>query len=220
MLDWQRIDAVIFDMDGTLVDSMYYWHHLPAQWFERRSIAVPEDLDERLGSADLMQAARLFATEFAPDEQPEAIFEELQQKIDYHYAHDIPLMPGTREFLEQLRQLGKKLCIATMTDRPQVETVLRTHQLKGCFDFLLTTPEVGCGKERPEIFLQACRQFGAEPARVAVFEDSRVAGKTALGLGMPVVILKAAGLDYQELEQLAAEKQGELWFIKNYYELL
>lgn len=220
MLDWQNIDAVIFDMDGTLVDSMYYWHTLPAQWFERRGLAVPPDLDERLGSSDLMQAAEFFSAEFAPQEPPQAIFAELQQKIDYHYAHDIPLLPGVREFLAKLRQMQKKLCIATMTDRPQVETVLRTHDLTACFDFLLTTPEVGRGKDCPDIFRQACQRFGAEPARVAVFEDSRTAGRTALLLGMPLVMLECPGFDYSELQRLAAEGRGELCFLRDYRSLL
>lgn len=219
MLNWANIDAVIFDMDGTLVDSMYYWRRLPEKWFQERGLTVPDDLEQLLEAADLWQAAEFFAKNFSPQEPTEQIFSTLQQQMDEHYARDIPLLPGVYDLLLALKQADKKMCIATMTDRPQVQTMLRAHRLENIFDFLLTTPEVGCGKNQPEIFLQACRRFQLPPGRVAVFEDSRTAAKTVLRLGMPLVFLPTPGYDTEELQALAAEFNAGLTLLHNYAEI-
>lgn len=219
MLNWQNIDAVIFDMDGTLVDSMQYWQDLPLNMFKTHGIPLPDNLDELLATADLWQAAQVFAQQFIPKLTTKHIFDQLQQEMDEHYAQDIPLLPGVRQMLQALQQSGKKMCIATMTDRPQVETMLRTQQLENVFDFLLTTPEVGCGKNRPDIFLQACQRFGLPQQRVAVFEDSRTAAKTVLQLGMPLVFIYNEKSPIDELQSLAAENQASLTLIKSYAEL-
>lgn len=219
MLDWANIDAVIFDMDGTLVDSMYYWHRLPENWFHERGLTIPDDLEQLLEAADLWQAAEVFSKKFAPQEPTEQIFTVLQQQMDEHYAKDIPLLPGVRSLLLALQQAGKKMCIATMTDRPQVQTMLHAHQLENIFDFLLTTPEVGLGKNQPDIFLQACQRFGVPPARVAVFEDSRTAAKTVLKLGMPLVFLPAPDYDTTELQALAEQSGASLTLLSTYAEI-
>lgn len=219
MLNWANIDAVIFDMDGTLVDSMFYWRKLPENWFQQHGLATPDDLDQLLATSDLWQAAEVFSQKFAPDEPTEQIFSLLQQQMDKHYANDIPLLPGVRNLLLALRQAGKKMCIATMTDRPQVETMLHAHQLENIFDFLLTTPEVGAGKNQPDIFRQACRLFAAPPNRVAVFEDSQTAAKTVLRLGMPLVFLPTTGFDSAELQALASEYHASLTLLPSYADL-
>lgn len=198
-LDWRQTDAVIFDMDGTLVDSMQYWIALPVEWFESRGLAVPGDLAAQLGMMHLRQAATYFVQQYSPQEDSEDTYQELLTRMDKHYAEDIPLLSGVREFLAALRAAGKRTCIATMTDRSQVEIMLRTHGLGEYFDFITTTPEVGKGKDCPDIYLQAAEKFGLPPERVAVFEDSRVAAATALAAGFGVVVMRKEGMDYSAL---------------------
>lgn len=201
-LDWQQTDAVIFDMDGTLVDSMYYWTILPEAWFRMRGLAVPDDLESQLGMMHLRQAATYFVEKYSPGESPEQSYQELLRQMDRHYAEDIPMIAGARDFLAALKAAGKRACIATMTDRSQVEIVLRTHGLAEYVDFVITTPEVGKGKDCPDIYLQAAEKFGLEPDRVAVFEDSRVAAATALAAGFAVVVMQNDSLDYSALDGL------------------
>lgn len=201
-LDWRQTDAVIFDMDGTLVDSMHYWRTLPEDWFKARALAVPDDLEEQLGMMHLRQAATYFVEKYSPDESAEDSYKELLRQMDKHYAEDIPLLGGAREFMAALKAAGKRICIATMTDRSQVEIVLQTHNLAEYVDFVITTPEVGKGKDCPDIYLQAAEKLGAGPDRVVVFEDSRVAAATALAAGFAVVVMQSDGPDYSALEGL------------------
>lgn len=202
-IDWQEIDAVIFDMDGTLVDSMHYWQTLPQTWFNERNLPLPEDLAEQLGMMHLRQAATHFVHRYSPHESPDASYQELLHRMDKHYAEDIDLLPGASDFLAHLKSSGKPACIATMTDRSQVEIVLRRHNIAEYFDFITTTPEVGKGKDCPDIYLQAAARWGIPPARVAVFEDSRVAAATAIKAGFPVIVVdrrnRGENVDYSAL---------------------
>lgn len=220
-VDWAAIDAVIFDMDGTLVDSMLYWEHLTDAWFNRQGMQVPGILVNELATADLSEAAALLAKKYAREQTTAAaVFAELQAKMDAHYAQDIPLLPGRRELLAALAVAGVPACIATMTDRPQVQTVLKTHGIAQYFKFALTTPEVGCGKTQPDIFLQAAARFGSKPGRTLVVEDSRTAIKTAIKAGFAVLVVPQIGVDYAEIERLAAQNAASLWYADDFLRLL
>lgn len=219
--NWAAIDAVIFDMDGTLVDSMYYWAHLTDEWFGRQGMSVPGILVNELATADLSEAAELLASKYAREQtDKETVFAELQAKIDGHYAKDIDLLPGRQELLAALAVAGKPACIATMTDRPQVETVLERHKIGEFFRFALTTPEVGHGKTEPHIFLQAAERLGSKPERTLVVEDSRTAIKTALKAGFPVLVVPVDGADYAEIDTLAGEIGGKIWYADDFLRLL
>jgi HAD superfamily hydrolase (TIGR01509 family) len=222
-------DGFIFDLDGTLVDSMYYWMVLPENWLRARGIPVPKNLEEQMGACDMWQASVFFAEKYAPSERAEDIFDELLHVMDKHYAEDIPLMPGAGDFLRALKAAGKQVCLATMTDRPLVETVLRANNVADCVDFILTTPEVGVGKDKPDIYRQAAERFGLPKERSVVLEDSRMGAKTALRDGFPVVVVRTKAEDYADIEaervcryeyadvdEVARETQGKLTYIDDY----
>jgi HAD superfamily hydrolase (TIGR01509 family) len=222
-------DGFIFDLDGTLVDSMYYWVVLPENWLRERGIPVPKDLEEQMGMCDMWQASVFFAEKFAPRERAEDIFEDLLHVMDKHYAEDIPLMPGADDFLRALKAAGKQVCLATMTDRPLVETVLRANGIADCVDFILTTPEVGVGKDKPDIYRLAAERFGLPKERSVVLEDSHTGAKTALRDGFPVVVMRTKKVcyadveaerecryEYTDIDEVALETQGKMTYIDDY----
>ncbi len=178
----------IFDMDGTLVDSLPVWEHLAAEYLESKGVSpVPSHILEAIETMTLSQSARLFQVEFSLAGDPEA---EMTALLEGHYRRDIPLLPGVRAHLEELRRRGVRMCVASTTARPLMECCLARLDILACFDFLLSCEEVGAGKDSPSIYLEAARRLGAVPGEIAVYEDAAYAMETARAAGFDVVNLK------------------------------
>lgn len=198
----------IFDMDGTLVDSMGYWRNMEREFLTGRGIT--ENLDEILEATKPMtleESSAYFSRHCGIDCSPEQLVEEVQAIMAEHYRSDVQVKPGVRAYLENLRQRGVPMCVASATAKPLVELCLETLGLSGCFQFILSCVEVGAGKNQPDVFLEAARLLGAEPADCAVFEDAIYAVRSAHAAGFHVVAVKDAhnASCWEELTQLADE---------------
>lgn len=198
----------IFDMDGTLVDSMGYWTGLAVEYLAGLGIReIPEDLPGRLMSMTMAQGAALLIQTFGLTVDAGELVAQQNAVMAQHYRRDIPLKPGVRAYLEALRARGVSMCVASATAEPLVEACLTRLGIRDFFQFVLSCESLGVSKERPDIFHLAARRLGAEPGEVAVYEDALHAARTAKEAGYYLVAVydESARDRWEELRSLADE---------------
>lgn len=197
----------IFDMDGTLVDSMGFWKGLAGEYLESCQVTpVPEEILERIKPMTMTESAALFVHTFGLPDTPEETAARMNRMMERHYRNDIPLKPGTARYLQSLQRAGVRMCVASATAEPLMEACLKRLGVRGCFEFLLSCEEVGEGKESPEIYLEAARRLGAAPEETAVYEDAPYAAETAKKAGFYVVGVQDRDTEsFERLKKLADE---------------
>ena len=181
-----RIRGAIFDVDGTLLDSMFIWDTIGEAYLRSIGYQPKENLNETFKNMSLHQAARYYQTEYGVTQSIDEIMDGVNAMLERYYRFEVPLKPGVAELLEWLRQDGVKLCIATATDRHLVEAALDRCGVLSCFGEIFTCNEVGHGKDEPDIFEEALRFLGTEKAETVVFDDALYAVRTAKEAGFPV----------------------------------
>lgn len=196
----------IFDMDGTLVDSMPWWNALAGEYLAGKGISVmPPDLAAQVESMTTEESAALFVEAFGLPETAEAVAAEMNAVMENHYREDVSLRPGVEEHLRKLRADGVRMCVASSTAHPLMEACLRRLGIRDYFAFLLSCEEAGAGKDRPDVYLAAAARLGAEPPEVAVYEDALYAAETAKAAGFYVVGVyeESAAAQWEALKKLA-----------------
>lgn len=196
----------VFDLDGTLVDSMAVWQRLGREYLTARGVTAP--VDQVLAQTETMtmaESAALFAAAFQLPEKPAQVAAEMNAVMAAHYRRDIPLKDGVLEYLSCLRRAGVRMCVASATASELIEACLRRLNAAQYFEFLLSCEEVGAGKDRPDVFWKAAERFGAPPRGIAVYEDSLFAVKTAAAAGFYTVAVydDSSRQDWDELTALA-----------------
>ena len=200
--------ACIFDMDGTLVDSMGYWRRLGREFLARKGVTENvEPVLERIKPMTMLESSALFIESFGLDGTPEELAAEMNRVMDDHYRRDIPLKPGAREYLEVLKKQGVSMCLATATPESLSRLCMERLGVAEDFAFILSCETLGVGKDRPDVYLEAARRLGAVPAETAVFEDAIFAARTAKAAGFHVVAVydDSSAANWAELSALADE---------------
>jgi HAD superfamily hydrolase (TIGR01509 family) len=175
----------IFDMDGTLIDSMMFWKNLASEYLSSKGVKnIPADVLERIKPMTMSESAALFVQEFGLSGDPET---EMNAMMDAHYQNDIPLKPGVREYLETLQARGVKMCAASATAEHLMVACLGRLGVLHYFDFLLSCETVGAGKRSPLVYYESAKRLGATPREIAVYEDALYAVQTAKAAGYYVV---------------------------------
>jgi len=174
----------IFDMDGTLVDSMVYWKHLAMEFLELKGVRdISPKILERIKPMTMTESAALFTEEYGLNGTAESVAAEMNVMMDEHYRRDIPLKPGVQVYLEALHRRGVTMCVASATAEELMDACLTRLGVAHYFSFLLSCETVGAGKNRPDVYLEAARRLGAQLEDIAVYEDALYAAKTAKQAG-------------------------------------
>lgn len=198
--------GLIFDLDGTLLDSMPAWQEQLDLLFVSHGMTPPADLLDRTKTLGLETATALLLEEFGIDEVPAEVYANFQAAMDKAYSTTIPLKPGVLEFLQQMA--GKvPMAVATATSHQLVEQVFAHHNLAQYFHSVTTVADVGVGKHEPTVFLAAAKKMGLEPCDCVVFEDSLEAVRSANRAGFyTVAIAEATNKNEQAALQTEADK--------------
>lgn len=182
-----RIRCAIFDFDGTLFDSMFLWDSVGVLYLRSLGKEPRPSMREDIRALSLYQSARYFQKEYALSLSVEEIMDGINHTIEHFYLDEVLPKPGVPAFLQQMKECGIALCIATASDRYQIEAALCRCGMEHFFDAIFTCSEVGHGKDEPVIFRKAMEQFGADRQTTVVFEDALHAIQTAKRDGFTVV---------------------------------
>ena len=205
VLTLEGVDAVIFDLDGSLVDSMWVWKKVDVEYLGRFGIEPPEDLNHLIGGRSFHETAVYFKELFQIPDEVEQIKADWNRMAWDKYRREVPLKGGAGEFIELCVQKKIKLGIATSNSRELVENVIAAHALQGHFGCIMTSHEITKGKPAPDIYLAAAKALHVEPERCLVFEDivhGIQAGKAA-GMKVCAVYDEAASSWEAEKRRLA-----------------
>ena len=183
------IKGVIFDLDGTLVDSMWMWKAIDIEYLGKRNLDCPEDLQKKIEGMSFSETAAYFKERFQLPDSLEEIKEEwIRMSLD-KYKYQVPLKPGARGFLEFLKEKNIPMGIATSNGQAMVDGVLDSLKIRHFFDSVVTACQVKAGKPAPDIYLYVAGKLQVAPENCLVFEDvpaGIMAGKAA---GMTVVAM-------------------------------
>ena len=199
-----RLRGAIFDMDGTLLDSMQVWENAGEDYLRTLGCVPEEGVGELMKSMSLQQAALYCRERYALPLSVEEIMAGVNGRVERFYRQEARLKPGALDFLRTLSQRGVRMCLATATDLHLVEAALDRCGVRTYFSALFTCTQVGSGKDEPHIYRAALRHLGTGRADTLVFEDAFYAARTAKGDGFVTVgVADAYEKNEGELERLS-----------------
>lgn len=208
--------AFLFDLDGTLVDSMWMWKAIDVEYLGKFGLECPPDLQKSIEGMSFSETAAYFKKRFSLEASLEEIKADwISMSIEKYRSQVLP-KPGVEAFLAWSAEHSIKMAICTSNGREMVEAVLRSLKLARYFDCIITGCEVAAGKPSPDIYLEAARRMNVSPEECAVFEDvpaGILAGKRA---GMEVFAVE----DEFSLGMKEEKKALSDFYIRDYSELM
>ncbi len=204
----QQVDAVIFDLDGTLLNSLFAWEHAARNFVRAEGYDMTETMEEQLVKMSLLDGAQLIKDTYHLPYTLEEIVAGTLRPIKAHYDRDIQALPGVPELLARLKMQGVKMAVATASHKEFAQAALTRLGLADYFDFIITCDEVGVGKSSPKVYEVAAQRLGVSKERTLVAEDALHALQTAHQAGF-----KTAGIEEEHSAHQRTQKQA----VSDYY---
>ena len=179
----EQIKAVIFDIDGVLLDSLSIWKELGRRYITNLGYQPVPDMDEILFPMSMEQGAAWLKDTFSLEDSQETIMRELEKEIQFFYFEEVKAKSGAEELLQKLNKLGILAVAATSSPREHVRKALERNHLLSYLEAIYTTSEIGESKYSPKIYLTAAEFLKINPCEILVAEDSLYALATAKNAG-------------------------------------
>lgn len=211
-----NVKAVLFDLDGTLVDSMWMWEAIDIEYLGALGYELPDDLQQTLEGMSYTEAAVYFKETFQIPESLDEIKEIWTQMAMHKYTHEVHYKPGALNFLKELRRRGIKTGICTSNGRELVDAVMNALDMNPYIDCVMTACQVAKGKPSPDIYLAVAENLEASPAECLVFEDIPKGIQAGLHAGMKVCAME----DLSALPQKEHIRQLADYYITSFDQVL
>jgi HAD superfamily hydrolase (TIGR01509 family) len=215
------IEAVVFDLDGVLIDSEEAWEEVRRGYARRHGKQFLPDTQQRMMGMSTAEWSRHLSVDVGVGVPPEQVADEVLAEMAARYRQSLPLIPGS---VAAVRRLGERftLALASSSARILIDQVLASAGLTGAFRVTLSTEEVPRGKPYPDVYLEAAARLGLAPRVCAAVEDSSNGLRSAAAAGFAVVAvphgvyppapdaLEKASLVVQSVRELTAEAVAKL----------
>lgn len=177
----------IFDLDGTLLDSMGIWENIDVEFLSKYGFKPTDEIRNKLKVLSVRQSSEFFKMEFKLQQSVDEIMSEIAELCVDKYKFEVELKHFVYECLQELKQNNVKMCIASASARRNIISAMTRLKIIDFFDFIIAADDILTGKDNPEIFLTCAERFGAKPEEITVFEDALHAIKTAKKAGFKVI---------------------------------
>jgi len=187
-----QIKGAIFDMDGTLIDSLMLWDIIWEAFGKKYGVdnfRPSDEADKAIRTMTLKDGMKMIYDQYGIGESGEELLEEANRIIREFYCEKVQLKAGVRDFLDNCRSRGIKMCIASATGPKLLQCAIDHCEIGSYFSGILSCAKIGKGKDQPDIYLAAMEQLGTTKEDTCVFEDSAVAIDTAHKMGLKTVAI-------------------------------
>lgn len=201
-----KISGAIFDMDGTLIDSMYLWEDIGVKYARSQGVEPKPGFEEEISEMSMEMVSEYIQKEYGISQTADEIRAGINKLVEPLYRDEVPAKKGVMAFLDEMKRRGVPMCVATATDIQLVEMVLGRLDMIKYFEGIYTCTMVGAGKQFPDVYEAALKKLGTPKSETFVFEDAVYAARTAKTAGFPIAAVyePATGEEgWQELKAIA-----------------
>ena len=215
----KNIKAVLFDLDGTLVDSMWIWKSVDEEYFEKKGLVLSSDeidsFQQELEGMGFTETAVFFKKRFGIEDSLEEIKAAWISMATEKYCNEVPLKDGVKEFLEYLKEQQIPSAICSSNSIELIKMVLKAHEIDNYFTKMITCCDVSASKPEPDVYLAAAKALNVSPENCLVFEDVPKGIEAGRNAGMTVCAVDDAFSASDEKEK----KEKADYFIRSYDEI-